>query len=419
MDRTASTEPPDDGPWSGLAVAVADAGCRALLVVASSSSDPDLAPFVGGAHLGESFLLARADDSAAPYLGYLTAMERQEAAATGCRTLSPDRLGLGELLERRLSGADLWAELLPAALREVGVESGPVALAGRPGAGVVLAAARSLGEAGWPVRDGGALTRRLRKRKSGAELDEARRVAGVTVTAFERIARLLAAAGERPGELWVGGERLTAGRLRREVAALFAEHGLEQPEGNIIAAGADSAVPHTRGGSDRVLRPGESIIVDLFPRGRLFADATRTFCVGEPPADLAAAHDAVFEALAGAYRAASAGASGWDLQRAVCDGFEESGYPTPVSDPGTVSGYVHGLGHGVGYELHELPSFRRGAGQAEGVLGLGDLFTLEPGLYDPGAGWGVRLEDLCLLAPGGVENLTPAPYDLDPRAWAE
>ena len=82
-------------------------------------------------------------------------------------------------------------------------------------------------------------------------------------------------------------------------------------------------------------------------------------------------------------------------------------------------GYVHGLGHGVGYELHELPSFRRSAGDAEGTFETGDLFTLEPGLYDPEGGWGVRLEDLCRLAPAGVENLTPAPYALDPRAWID
>jgi Xaa-Pro aminopeptidase len=51
------------------------------------------------------------------------------------------------------------------------------------------------------------------------------------------------------------------------------------------------------------------------------------------------------------------------------------------------------------------------------VLRQGDVFTLEPGLYDPAAGWGVRLEDLVYLGSGGLEDLTPLPYDLDPRAW--
>ena len=294
---------------------------------------------------------------------------------------------------------------------------GRLAVAGRPGAGVLLAAQRALAEAGWELADGAALVRRLRKRKSRAELVEARRVAAATLAAFERVAELLAAATERGGELWLAGERLAAGRLRGEVAALLAGHGLQQPEGNIVAAGADSGVPHTRGADDRVLRPGESLVVDLFPRGRLFADCTRTFCVGEPPEALAAAHAAVFAALAAAYRDAGPGVAGWDLQRRTCAGFAEAGYPTVLEDPETVRGYVHGLGHGVGYELHELPSFRRAADPAEGALEPGDLFTLEPGLYDPAAGWGVRLEDLCVLGPAGVESLTPAPYSLDPRAW--
>jgi Xaa-Pro aminopeptidase len=77
---------------------------------------------------------------------------------------------------------------------------------------------------------------------------------------------------------------------------------------------------------------------------------------------------------------------------------------------------VHGLGHGVGFELHEDPSFRETA-EEEGLLEVGDLLTLEPGLYDAEAGYGVRLEDLCYLSAEGTVNLTPRPYALDPRAW--
>ena len=102
---------------------------------------------------------------------------------------------------------------------------------------------------------------------------------------------------------------------------------------------------------------------------------------------------------------------------AVCEAFTARGYATPLSEPGTLQGYVHGLGHGVGFELHESPSFKRHA-EEEGRLEIGDVLTLEPGLYDPdpATGFGIRLEDLVHLdeAP---ENLTPLPYDLDPRAW--
>ena len=413
------SDPPGvgDGRTRPLGEEIADTGCQALLVIASSSRDPDLAPFVGDAHLGESFLVARAGDEGAPRLGFLTAMERQEAAATGCRPLSPGELGVSELLDRGLSPAELWAELLRRGLDAAEVPPGPVAVAGRPGAGVLLAAASRLVGEGWQPVDGSGLVRGLRKRKSAAERAEARRVAAATVEAFYRVADLLAGASIRDEELWLEEERLVAGRLRAAVAAVLVRHQLEQPEGNIVAAGADSAVPHTRGADGRALRAGEALIVDLFPRGRLFADCTRTFCVGRPPPALAAAHETVFEVLADAYRRTRAGVRGWDLQTAACDRFEEAGYATIREDPTTVRGYVHGLGHGVGYELHELPGFRRTAGEREGTLAVGDLLTLEPGLYDPESGWGVRLEDLCLLSASGVESLTPLPYALDPRAW--
>jgi Xaa-Pro aminopeptidase len=108
--------------------------------------------------------------------------------------------------------------------------------------------------------------------------------------------------------------------------------------------------------------------------------------------------------------------SGWDLQVAACARFHDAGHATPIHDEGSRQGYVHGLGHGVGYELHELPSFARGAGE-EGTLAEGDVFTLEPGLYEPDAGWGVRVENLLLMGARRAETLTPLPYDLDPRAW--
>jgi Xaa-Pro aminopeptidase len=233
------------------------------------------------------------------------------------------------------------------------------------------------------------------------------------------VARLLAAAtpaAANGGELWLEGERLRIRRLRAEVGRLFADRGLEQPRGNIIAPAEEGGVPHSAGTPDRVLRAGESLVVDVFPRGRLFADCTRTFCVGRPAEPLARAHATVLAALEDLHLRAAPGVRGWDLQELVCDRFGAAGYPTPISEPGNTRGYVHNLGHGVGFELHELPIFKKVSG-AEGVLREDDVFTLEPGLYDPEAGWGVRLEDLVHLRPGGLETLTPLPYDLDPRAW--
>jgi Xaa-Pro aminopeptidase len=398
---------------------LAELGCPALLVLARSSRDPDLAPWVGPVHLGPCFLLAVA--GAPARLAYLAPIEREEAGATGLPLLTPEELEI-QRRARDLPTEEAWlAATVEKALAATGVPPGRLALAGQGPAGTVHAVARALEQKGWTLVAANRLSRLLRKPKGALERQAAARAAAGAATALRRVAELLAAAGDREGELWLAGERLTAGRLRREVALCLAGLELEQPEGNILAAGREAAVPHSAGRPERVLRPGESIVVDLFPRGFLFADVTRTLCVGAVPEALAAGHEAVEAALSRAYgklvpEAVQAGLRAYSVQDSVASLFRARGYPTVVNDPGTTSGYVHNLGHGVGFELHEYPSFRREAGE-EGVLAPGDLLTLEPGLYDPEAGWGVRLEDLVFLGSEGPENLTPLPYDLDPRAW--
>jgi Xaa-Pro aminopeptidase len=406
-----------------------DARADALLVLGTSSRDPDLLPFAGSARLGECFVVARADGGS--WLGYHSRLDRGEAAATGMRLLDPATLQVGEALRGRGGpGAEL-ARSLRVALARAGVSGGRVALAGRYPTGGLAEALARLRRHGFGFVSGHRALLRLRRPKVGAEREEIRQVAAVTARAFLRVAAVLreaAAATARPGsrrrsppaagaELAWRREPLTVAALRREIAATLAAAGLEEPEGNLIAPGRQGSVPHNAGEPSTVLRAGEPVVVDLFPRRRLFADCTRTFCVGEPPAVLLAAHGAVLEALALAARRARAGTRGIAIQEEVCRHFERLGYATALRDRTATSGYVHGLGHGVGFEVHELPHFRREGAADEGTLARDDVFTLEPGLYDPEAGYGVRLEDLCLLEAGGLRNLTPLPYDLDPRAW--
>jgi Xaa-Pro aminopeptidase len=96
----------------------------------------------------------------------------------------------------------------------------------------------------------------------------------------------------------------------------------------------------------------------------------------------------------------------------ACDLFHEHGFPTPLhKQPGEVldSGFFHGLGHGVGLEVHEAPALSRSGDD----LVPGDVITLEPGLYRPGLG-GVRLEDILIVTGDGAEVVTQYPYDLQP-----
>ena len=144
------------------------------------------------------------------------------------------------------------------------------------------------------------------------------------------------------------------------------------------------------------------IVCDLFPHHQesaYFSDMTRTFTVGTPDPEIVEWHGFVREALELSREMVRAGTNGGDVHRAVCAFFEERGQPTHLSAPeGTVlrDGFYHGLGHGVGLDVHESPSL----GRIGHELVAGDVITLEPGLYRHGFG-GVRLEDILLVTDDG------------------
>jgi Xaa-Pro aminopeptidase len=158
------------------------------------------------------------------------------------------------------------------------------------------------------------------------------------------------------------------------------------------------------------------IVVDIWPRDNgsgVFTDMTRTFVVGEVPDDVREWHRLCKEALDRALSEIRAGVDGKAIFDGTCEIFEAAGEPTQrTKEPGTplVDGFFHGLGHGVGLEVHEAPGM--------GLLSdkkfvAGDVVTVEPGLYRQGYG-GVRLEDIVLVTESGIENLTQYPYDLEP-----
>jgi len=145
-------------------------------------------------------------------------------------------------------------------------------------------------------------------------------------------------------------------------------------------------------------------VIDIFPEDELsgyFADMTRTVVRGEPSDEVAGMFEAVRDAKALAIDRIRAGVPGAEIHQAVVDHFAERGYPTDTS------GFTHNLGHGVGLEVHELPSL----GPGGGLLEPGNVVTIEPGLYLPGVG-GVRLEDIGVVTGEGFENLTRFPEEL-------
>ena len=224
---------------------------------------------------------------------------------------------------------------------------------------------------------------------------------------------LLRRAEIRGDELVLDGEQLTVERVKAEMNLAFAAHDTTADE-YIVAPGAQGAVGHDMGSGP--IRPNTPLVVDIFPRDNasaIYTDMTRTFVVGNVADDVREWHRLCKEALDAAIADTRAGADGRAIFDSTCDIFEAAGELTQrTKTPGEplVDGFFHGLGHGVGLEVHEAPSLGRLADKA---LVAGDVITIEPGLYRAGYG-GVRLEDIVLVTADGAEVITDYPYDLEP-----
>ena len=252
-----------------------------------------------------------------------------------------------------------------------------------------------------------------RRVKNKAELEGIRKAQKAAEAAMRAARDLIFRAEPSNGDVKVDGEKLTSERLKAEIRRVFSELGVSGDD-FIVSHGAQTAIGHELGHGP--IAPNEPIVIDLWPKdpdSACYADMTRTYVVGEPPEELVKYHGLVKEALDRSLAATKAGVAGSEVYTIVCNLFEENGQRTTLSKaPGEVleEGFFHGLGHGVGLEVHEAPSLGRGG---TGDLVAGDVVTLEPGLYRPGFG-GCRLEDLVLVTEDGAENLTNFPYDLTP-----
>jgi Xaa-Pro aminopeptidase len=251
-----------------------------------------------------------------------------------------------------------------------------------------------------------------RRVKNAAELAGIRRAQKGADDAMGAARDLFRRAEPQNGSVLLDGEPLTCERVKHEILRVFGDHGLSADD-FIVSHGAQSAVGHDMGSGP--IAPDEAIVIDIWPRDResmCFADMTRTFVIGTPSDELREYHRLVYDALQRSLEAVRAGVAGRSVYEQVCEIFHEAGQPTQLSKKaGEVldSGFYHGLGHGVGLEVHEQPWL----GRAPGELVTGDVVTLEPGLYRHGYG-GVRLEDLAVVTDDGCENLTDFPYDLEP-----
>ncbi len=193
--------------------------------------------------------------------------------------------------------------------------------------------------------------------------------------------------------------------LRAEIDCAILKNG-SLPTGTICAGGIQSSQPHNSGSG--ILFAGTPIVMDIFPRSPesgYWGDLTRTVVKGKAPEIVKKAYIAVKAARDAVKENISIGADCAKLHKLAENILDRHRFHTGVSD-GEPFGFFHGLGHGVGLEIHEAP---RLSPRSTAKLHGGEVFTVEPGVYYREWG-GIRLEDLIYLAPDGTVNcLTRAP----------
>ena len=223
--------------------------------------------------------------------------------------------------------------------------------------------------------------------KEPGEVDKIRRAVRITDAVFAEVLKLV-----KPG--------VTELDISAEISYLHKKKGAEAdcfPP--IVASGPRSALPHGLA-SDRKIRSGDLVTIDMggFYQGYA-SDLTRTVVVGKANAKAREIHKLVLEAQGAAIQAARSGMKARDLDAVARRVILEAGHGEH---------FGHGLGHGLGLEVHGEP---RLSFVSDDVLQTGQVFTIEPGVYIPGFG-GVRIEDDVLLTDSGCEVLTRAPREL-------
>ena len=403
---------------SDIDALMSEHGIDALLVTGAGDHNPAMVYLTGGAFLTQADLIKKR--GADPVLFYY-AMERDEAEKTGLPARCLDDFPIHKLLaEAGGDEVEAMARRYQCMLADLNITSGRVAIFGNRDAGEAYAIFHRI-QALMPDLEltggpGHSILSQAMATKDADEVERIRRMGRITVEVVAQTADFLASHKTKDETLVkADGSPLTIGDVKRWIHLWLAERGVEDPEGTIFSIGRDAGVPHNSGSPASPLRLGQTIVYDIFPceaGGGYFYDFTRTWCLGYATDEALALYQDVRDVYRQITSELQVGTPTREYQQRACALFEARGYPTACSDPLTQSGYVHGLGHGVGLYVHDSPSFSLYTNE-QNLLAPGSVVTIEPGLYYPERGLGVRIEDTLWMRPDGqAEVLAEYPYDL-------
>jgi len=396
-----------------------ESGVDALWICGDLRNNPDMVYFTGIHHVIDADLFLKVDEE--PVLYHRVTMESEEAALSGLNT-TPYFLDrpLNDYLDA--NNGDLlraYADRICEALREIELTEGRIALSGSGKIARLYALVNLVNEQ-FPALDiqcfldGGPLAK-SRMLKSNSEIDRIKKIGGITTEVMGRVQEYISRKFESKGKLLHEDRSpVLIGDVKKQIQLWLAELGADNPEDTIFSIGRDGGVPHNTGNPDDVLRTGVPIVFDIFPcesGGGYFYDITRTWSIGYAADEALAVYEQVLDVHHRLITELKAGVHFRQIQKRTCQLFAELGHPTICGDKTTTSGYCHSIGHGVGLNIHEKP-FSGATTAKDDFLNPGVVFTIEPGLYYPEKGFGVRVEDTLYLNEHGVfEILAEYPYD--------
>ena len=388
----------------------------ALLVLGDAEHNPPMTYLVGGGHVSHAVLIKKLNEE--PLL-FCNAMEREEAAKSGLKTVPVRRAPIQEFID---NSAELFGEH--------GLASGRVGVYGKTDLSEALLLLESLRQA-FPELEfigessADSIFMRAMETKDDQEVVRIRNMGKTTTEVVGMVAEYLTSCEVRADEVLLkdDGTPLTIKDVKGKIALWLAERGAADVEGCIFAIGRDAGIPHSMGTPNDMLRLGQTIVFDIFPGeagGGYFYDFTRTWSLGYATPETQKLYDEVKSVYDKVIDNMDLNAGFKDYQIMVCEEFNKNGHKTPMHSQGVLTdGYVHSLGHGLGLNVHERPSSRHTDGD-DNMLKAGVVVTIEPGLYYPEQGMGVRIEDSYWVRPDGkIELLAEYPYDfvLPMKKW--
>jgi Xaa-Pro aminopeptidase len=386
----------------------------AIVVMGHATENYALNYMTNGAALTEGIVVKKRDEAPVLICG---SMEREEAAKSGLTIETFNDYNLFQLAQEEGSIFEARLKMMVAIFERHGLQ-GKVSFygLGDPGQSYVMLTRLSqmlpditiTGETETSIFDEAFTT------KDGDELTALRSVAERTNQVMAETVDFVKGHRVKDSRLVKDDDSpLTVGDVKQYVRMRLIYHRLEEADGMIFAVGRDGGVPHSRGEDSDVLELGRCIVFDLFPRdlgGGYFHDMTRTFCLGYAPPEIQHAYDQVRMTFDEVMKALAIGEKAARYQELTCELLEEMGHPTIRSNSNTQEGYVHSLGHGLGLQIHARP---RLSPVSTETVQPGQVFTVEPGLYYPSKGYGVRIEDTVYADRDGTfHSLTPFPKDL-------